>query len=1357
MSLLRKILSGFGFTAPRSQPPSVVLGHSDLHTEVLNDAPPCSETNIDDMKERKRNQSESDQEEKSLRRSKRRRRRRWRSDEQFMDDADYEVIIDLDDELLDSVETSSGSIPPGHGSTDYTTASSIIDDTDEDCFTIEYPPLPSGPDFDSSDENDDAANSEHATQLPAYSLPKLDTSEVSDATTLTYILDDFTFQRMKVRFKPGISPWSGKAKSSALKQHSEFSVNELIAMLPQESTTQCQSEREVNRFVLIVSGTLQIVPSSSKTDSKTDIELLNHTAQLRFHQGTFYVRLIDCTLHVPHMEDSYVFFGDSAASHRDEWIPLGTPNKDYTPWWKPWANQAEFLERVITFLDSHLPQALPADFYVSNILARMYPFELTIFQDIRSYVKKLLPPPGKSTINDSINSPTILISLLQHYIPFLSQLPIFEKYQYHWIFDLTDSVHGKGTPSTLLRRMNIVGWKTWHCFKDVYGPWIRCYRNLADAPDADELDLSYTPSASGESECGCTSSSYHQRCSGTLLSPTPSLSSTMVERDSAESIQSTPPCILPTDIETLKSNIQPGTFVELEHEKGKGIWIAMVTHVSNDYGLRVCNFYTPAQTKLRDAGKLLDDAARVIFASRECQCVRGWVQWEHVIRIVNVCWGRPLVNMGFKTTGRSMGSEKAAAALRKEGGEGNDGYEFWVWGEYHPEQCEFVDIKGGESGFWQFGGAKGTDVWRACGCVDRQMLIDWVGDEGYAAMLKGLKGSKKKINRYLQATATHSELMDSPPTPTSHPAELSEDQHRELLLKAHHIHKRILTPLWPGAFALLNLFQYEDKDIESGVLHPGDEVCEIIEWDVKKKQAIVRAFRASRKEGARVNELEYAGGKRIVRLEGWLEMAKVRGAGDDIWVEGVKADGKLKGGLQYNGAGGRFFFRDLPKKLRKYFPPPPSEAQKQLQMQENFCGSGNFSSGFEDAGGVKTICAVDSCADSVNSYNCRAVLNGREENAHCIDVNDFTLQQLLKPSPTMHPDVLIASPPCQDYSRMNHVPKPRGRSLITAVGAGVEFHKPMYMFMENVAEAGRPRKWEEESEDSTPLDRLIALLINLSYQVRWGIVHAAHYGSPQARNRLIVIAAKSCFTLPELPTPTHLSKVPAANVYIGFHKDPCVDKRQHAFNELSSAPCRRVTIFDTIGHLPLPLEYGVTNREFPHHVLSRRKPEVFSEDNRLDAHGLFPTITTTKVQSKPGTKNKFIHYVQNRSLTVYESALAQGFEPQEVACLHGSLTSIAKQIGNSVPKQLSFALGTELVRARRKDLGFRWSRPVVPLDVTGVRLLNLEEIMEEQVDSVNTVSKTEPAAALKTRCTSTVKEEGGEYDFYIDWDDFDDW
>jgi DNA (cytosine-5)-methyltransferase 1 len=88
--------------------------------------------------------------------------------------------------------------------------------------------------------------------------------------------------------------------------------------------------------------------------------------------------------------------------------------------------------------------------------------------------------------------------------------------------------------------------------------------------------------------------------------------------------------------------------------------------------------------------------------------------------------------------------------------------------------------------------------------------------------------------------------------------------------------------------------------------------------------------------------------------------------------------------------------------------------------------------------------------------------------------------------------------------------------------------------------------------------------IMTSYQVRYGILYAGHYGSPQLRRRVIFIASKRGIHLPDLPQPSHVaSNIRLLNVLVGEDHAFTVSRRR-----MDSAPLGAVTVKDMIGDLP---------------------------------------------------------------------------------------------------------------------------------------------------------------------------------------------
>lgn len=111
-------------------------------------------------------------------------------------------------------------------------------------------------------------------------------------------------------------------------------------------------------------------------------------------------------------------------------------------------------------------------------------------------------------------------------------------------------------------------------------------------------------------------------------------------------------------------------------------------------------------------------------------------------------------------------------------------------------------------------------------------------------------------------------------------------------------------------------------------------------------------------------------------------------------------------------------------------------------------------------------------------------------------------------------DGLIASPPCQDFSRAGK------RAGLTAERGQLVWQ------VERWADALRPR-WVacEQTEDVLPIWQMIAhRLRNLGYRTWVGLLHSERYGVPQTRTRAILLA--SLEKQPHPPEPTHQKYVP---------------------------------------------------------------------------------------------------------------------------------------------------------------------------------------------------------------------------------------
>ena len=146
-----------------------------------------------------------------------------------------------------------------------------------------------------------------------------------------------------------------------------------------------------------------------------------------------------------------------------------------------------------------------------------------------------------------------------------------------------------------------------------------------------------------------------------------------------------------------------------------------------------------------------------------------------------------------------------------------------------------------------------------------------------------------------------------------------------------------------------------------------------------------------------------------------------------------------------------------------------------FKILDLFCGCGGFSLGFEQAG-FKVKYAID------NWEKCKETFEYNHPNTKFIlsDIKD------INPEDFKDIDIVIGSPPCQQFSIANKNPDPdKGMELIIEFLRFIKEINPKYWIMENVPNVLRYLKW-----------RIIDFNIP-----RILILNSANYGVPQKRKR----------------------------------------------------------------------------------------------------------------------------------------------------------------------------------------------------------------------------------------------------------------
>ncbi|KAJ3535295.1 hypothetical protein NMY22_g6555 [Coprinellus aureogranulatus] len=173
--------------------------------------------------------------------------------------------------------------------------------------------------------------------------------------------------------------------------------------------------------------------------------------------------------------------------------------------------------------------------------------------------------------------------------------------------------------------------------------------------------------------------------------------------------------------------------------------------------------------------------------------------------------------------------------------------------------------------------------------------------------------------------------------------------------------------------------------------------------------------------------------------------------------------------------------------------------------------------------------------------------------------------------------VITAGFPCQAHSTLNmfkDVNDVKNNLVLNAL-SWVDAIRPIYAFFENVkgfleyrlsaTQASAHRV--EGGIEMGGLKLMVRALLDMGYQVRFSLLQAAHYGTPQRRIRFFCVAALHGYPLPELPQPSHDYECTTLSVGLPYAVDSKETIRPIRVTP-GTALHPTVTIDDAIGDLP---------------------------------------------------------------------------------------------------------------------------------------------------------------------------------------------
>tara|TARA_B110000438_G_scaffold276377_1_gene298103 strand:+ start:10 stop:1068 length:1059 start_codon:yes stop_codon:yes gene_type:complete len=338
-----------------------------------------------------------------------------------------------------------------------------------------------------------------------------------------------------------------------------------------------------------------------------------------------------------------------------------------------------------------------------------------------------------------------------------------------------------------------------------------------------------------------------------------------------------------------------------------------------------------------------------------------------------------------------------------------------------------------------------------------------------------------------------------------------------------------------------------------------------------------------------------------------------------------------------------------------------------------FSGIGGFSLGFEEAG-FKSILAVDSWSDAIQSYN----LNRKHKVGTVKGIETFSnedLKEIVKKEGKV--DGIIGGPPCQGFSMVGTRKKGDDRnSLYLHFVRFVDQIKPNFFILENV-------KGLVSMSGGYFKRDIIERFSKLGYNVNYSILKASDYGLPQNRERVFFVGFLNkkyndlYFEFPEksnirLGTKDALNDLPLLDHNPLNRKYRCLPENDFQ-RMMRENPVKDLKNHDITNHTEKTLE--IISQVPDGGNIKDIDPKYYKVRNYNAA---FKRMSSSKpsITIDCGHRNYF-HFSENRVPTARESARIQTF-PDDFE-FYGSKTSQYTQIGNAVPPMLSHQIAKKIV------------------------------------------------------------------------------
>lgn len=338
-----------------------------------------------------------------------------------------------------------------------------------------------------------------------------------------------------------------------------------------------------------------------------------------------------------------------------------------------------------------------------------------------------------------------------------------------------------------------------------------------------------------------------------------------------------------------------------------------------------------------------------------------------------------------------------------------------------------------------------------------------------------------------------------------------------------------------------------------------------------------------------------------------------------------------------------------------------------LKAIETFSGAGGMSLGLLDAG-FDVRLAFDINQAAINTYNKNIASHG-----HVLDASLVSGAQLLEMAGLggERIDLLSGGPPCQGFSKQRrgaHLLEDDRNRLVLEFARIVQQTKARAFIFENVEIFGQKRGSDLISEIREKLS---------DYEIYTFFVCSSDFGLAQKRGRFIMIGVdrKEGGSIPFLEMKDDFRTI---RDVIGHLPPPPSDYSEHP-DYPNHLKCRITAANEErFSHVPpgggwqdIPMHLRLPCHQVTD-VKSGGWPDVYG---RLEWDGQCPTLTAGFDSFSRG---RYGHPQQNRSLTLREGALLQGF-PEQFR-FTGTRHDVRLQIGNAVAPPVARAAGEAVMR-----------------------------------------------------------------------------